>query len=137
LRKEPTEGEAGRFAVKPLELRRLYQPPERKGAKEQGNLDCWVDILLPAEATGFAIDDVSLPPNAIFEVFSLRLTSLLTWLILQFHKLHHLPRNDPHGILSFDVVFILEVRVIVWKAKDVVAMDSLENMNDTYVKVWL
>lgn len=30
-----------------------------------------------------------------------------------------------------------EVRLIIWKAKDVVAMDTLENMNDLYVTAWV
>lgn len=60
----------------------------------QGTLECWVDIMNPAEAGQFPPDDVALPPTAIFEV-----------------------------------------RVIVWKTKDVVAMDSLENMNDLFVRV--
>jgi len=30
-----------------------------------------------------------------------------------------------------------EVRLIIYKAKDVVAMDTLENMNDLYVKAWI
>ena len=29
---------------------------------------------------------------------------------------------------------MFEVRVIIWKAKDVVAMDTFEDMNDTYVR---
>jgi len=32
---------------------------------------------------------------------------------------------------------IFEVRMIVWKAKNVVSMDSLTNMNDTYVKAFI
>jgi hypothetical protein len=32
---------------------------------------------------------------------------------------------------------VFEVRLIVWKAKDVVSMDSLSNMNDTYVKAFI
>jgi hypothetical protein len=31
---------------------------------------------------------------------------------------------------------IFEVRLVVWKAKDVPAMDSLENMSDLYVRAW-
>jgi len=30
-----------------------------------------------------------------------------------------------------------EVRIVIWKAKEVVAMDWLEQMNDLYVKCWL
>ncbi|CAM9674905.1 unnamed protein product, partial [Phaeothamnion confervicola] len=30
-----------------------------------------------------------------------------------------------------------EVRVVIWKCKDVVAMDTLENMNDLFVKAWV
>jgi len=85
-----------RWKAKPLETRPLKQPPETKGAIAQGYLECWVDVLLPAEATAFPPDDVSLPPTAIFEV-----------------------------------------RMIVWKAKNVVSMDSLTNMNDTYVKAFI
>ena len=61
---------------------------------EQGTLECWVDIMNPAEAGQFPPDDVALPPTSIFEV-----------------------------------------RVIIWKTKDVVAMDTLENMNDLFVRV--
>lgn len=61
---------------------------------KKGTLECWVDILNPAEAGQFPADDVSLPPTAMFEV-----------------------------------------RVIIWKTKDVVAMDTLENMNDLFVRV--
>ena len=34
----------------------------------QGWLECWIDIMQPAEATAFPPDDVSLPPTALFEV---------------------------------------------------------------------
>lgn len=57
-------------------------------------LECWVDILLPEEASLFLPDDVALPPAALFEV-----------------------------------------RVVVWKAKDVVPFDYLTNMNDLFVRV--
>jgi len=59
----------------------------------QGHLECWVDILEPAQASAYPAEDIALPPSQKFQV-----------------------------------------RVIVWKAKDVVSMESLTNMNDTYVK---
>jgi uncharacterized membrane protein len=93
MNKEP---ESLRWKAKPLEVRPLKQPPETKGSIAQGYLELWVDVLLPAEATAFPPDDVSLPPTAIFEV-----------------------------------------RIIIWKAKNVVSMDSLTNMNDTYVKAFI
>jgi hypothetical protein len=30
---------------------------------------------------------------------------------------------------------IFEVRIVIWKTREVVAMDTLENMNDLFVKV--
>uniref|UniRef100_A0A7S3JR17 C2 domain-containing protein n=1 Tax=Aureoumbra lagunensis TaxID=44058 RepID=A0A7S3JR17_9STRA len=79
-----------RFDVKPLELRRLFT---KTSAQEQGQLECWVDILTPAEASTFPPDDVSLPPK-----------------------------------------LKAEVRVVVWKARDMVNMDTITNMNDLYIK---
>ena len=34
----------------------------------QGWLECWLDVMQPAEATAFPCDDVSLPPTATFQV---------------------------------------------------------------------
>ena len=31
---------------------------------------------------------------------------------------------------------MFEVRVVIWKSKNVPAMDTLENMSDLYVKCW-
>ena len=31
---------------------------------------------------------------------------------------------------------MFEVRIVIWKTKDVPAMDTLENMSDLFVKVW-
>ena len=31
---------------------------------------------------------------------------------------------------------VFELRVVIWNAKDVPAMDSLENMSDLFCKVW-
>lgn len=59
-------------------------------------LECWVDMLLPQEASLFLPDDVALPPAAMFEV-----------------------------------------RVVIWKTKDVVSFDSVTNMNDLFVRVRL
>lgn len=81
-----------RWQTKPLEKRPLYNP---SSMQPQGYLECWVDILNPAEANAFPPEDVSLPPRVPFEI-----------------------------------------RIVIWKTKDVVAMDSLENMNDLYVRVW-
>lgn len=36
--------------------------------------------------------------------------------------------------VSLPAVQIFEVRVVIWKSKNVPAMDSLENMSDLYVK---
>jgi len=86
------DSDNARYAVKPIEIRPLQRPPE-KGNLNHGLIECWTDILLPAEASAFEADHVELPPNKMFEV-----------------------------------------RVIIWKAKDVVAMDTFEDMNDTYVR---
>ncbi|KAJ8599899.1 hypothetical protein CTAYLR_002819 [Chrysophaeum taylorii] len=83
---------AMRFDVKPLERRGLYT---KTCTAPQGTLECWVDILTPAEASTFPPDDVSLPP-----------------------------------------VLEAEIRLVVWKARDMVNMDTITNMNDLYVKAW-
>jgi hypothetical protein len=85
-----------RCKAKPLELRTIHLPPETKNAMAHGYLEMWVDVLLPAEASAFLPDDVSLPPIATFEV-----------------------------------------RVVVWKAKDVSSMDSFDGLSDTYVRASL
>jgi hypothetical protein len=43
-KKEAEKIEDVRWKVKPIELRELHQPPSKMF---QGNLECWVDILLP------------------------------------------------------------------------------------------
>ena len=90
---ESKEEENMRCKAKPLEFRTIHLPPVTKNAMAHGYLETWVDVLLPAEATAYLPDDVSLPPIATFEV-----------------------------------------RVVVWKAKDVSTMDSIDDMSDTYVK---
>lgn len=49
---------------------------------------------------------------------------------------------DPESAVTFppdDIALppaqVFELRVVIWNAKDVPAMDSLENMNDLFVKV--
>jgi hypothetical protein len=37
----------------------------------QGTLECWVDIMRPEEALAYSCEDISLPPEQVFEVFSL------------------------------------------------------------------
>jgi hypothetical protein len=88
-----TDPQDMRWDVKPLERRGLYIPTN---TRPQGTLECWVDIMTPAECNLFPLDDVSLPPTQEFEV-----------------------------------------RLVIWKTKDVVAMDTLENMNDLFVKAWI
>lgn len=54
-----------RWDTKFLERRTLYVPSSNNG---QGIVECWVDILTPAEASAFPPDDVALPPRQIFEM---------------------------------------------------------------------
>lgn len=54
-----------RWDVKPLETRPIYVP---SNGSPQGQLECWVDILLPEESKLFPPDDVALPPVQVFEV---------------------------------------------------------------------
>jgi hypothetical protein len=83
-----------RWDTKPLELRSLYVPSSNNA---QGVLQCWLDMLTPAEAGAFVPDDVALPPRQIFEV-----------------------------------------RIVIWKTKDVPAQDTLggQNMTDLFIKCW-
>lgn len=83
-----------RWDTKALEKRSLYVPSSNNA---QGVLECWVDIMTPAEASTFPPEDVALPPRQMFEV-----------------------------------------RVVIWKTKDVPAQDTLggQNMTDLYVDVW-
>jgi hypothetical protein len=83
-----------RWDTKPVEKRSLYVPSSNNA---QGVVECWVDILSPAEATAFPPDDVSLPPKQVFEV-----------------------------------------RVVVWKSRDVPAQDTFggQNMTDLFIKCW-
>ena len=41
----------------------------------------------------------------------------------------------PPDDVSLPPTALFEVRVVIWKTKDVVAMDTLENMNDLFVRV--
>ena len=43
----------------------------------------------------------------------------------------------PPEDVSLPPVLEAEVRLIIWKARDVVAMDTLEDMNDLYVRCWI
>eukprot|EP00602_Paraphysomonas_sp_CaronLab_P003319 CAMPEP_0185019240 /NCGR_PEP_ID=MMETSP1103-20130426/1865_1 /TAXON_ID=36769 /ORGANISM="Paraphysomonas bandaiensis, Strain Caron Lab Isolate" /LENGTH=1852 /DNA_ID=CAMNT_0027549443 /DNA_START=18 /DNA_END=5573 /DNA_ORIENTATION=+ len=83
-----------RWDTKHLERRTLYVPSSNNG---QGIVECWVDIMTPAEAGAFPPDDVALPPRKMFEL-----------------------------------------RVVIWKTKDVPAQDTLggQNMTDLYIKAW-
>lgn len=38
---------------------------------------------------------------------------------------------------AFAVVLQYELRVIVWKTRNVVAMDTVSNMNDLFVRCWM
>ena len=82
-----------RFAPKPVEFRGLYTPAS---GTANGTIKMWVDILTAKEAAMFPPDDVSLPPDAKFQV-----------------------------------------QFIVWKTKDVPAMDTMTDMNDMFAKVWI
>lgn len=83
-----------RWDVKHLERRSIYVPSSNTA---QGVVECWVDILTPAEAGVFDPDDVALPPRQIFEM-----------------------------------------RMVIWKCKDVPPADTFggQNMTDMYVKCW-
>ena len=70
--------------------------------------------------------EIHQPPNT-----SLAHGRLETWVdILLPSEATAFPPDD----VSLPPIATFEVRVIIWKAKDVVSMDSLTNMNDTYVK---
>ena len=63
--KEGTLVSPPRFAPKPIEFRELYTP---QNANAQGIVKMWVDILTAKEAALYPHDDVSLPPDAKFQV---------------------------------------------------------------------
>ncbi|CAM9569100.1 unnamed protein product [Phaeothamnion confervicola] len=52
-----------------------------------------------------------------------------------------LPAGDAGGFPADDValppVQEFELRLVIWKCKDVVSMDTLENMNDLFLKAWV
>jgi hypothetical protein len=83
-----------RWDTKHVERRSIYVPSSNSA---QGVVECWVDILTPAEAGVFEPDHVALPPRQIFEM-----------------------------------------RMVIWKCKDVPPADTFggQNMTDMYVKCW-
>ncbi|CAM9794895.1 unnamed protein product, partial [Chrysoparadoxa australica] len=54
-----------RWQTKPVEQRSLYVPTSNAA---QGVVQCWVDIMPPADANAFVPEDVALPPSGMFEV---------------------------------------------------------------------
>jgi hypothetical protein len=56
---------AERWAPKPIEMRDLHVPTS---SRPMGQLECWVDIVSPSEASVYPGIDISLPPDEYFEV---------------------------------------------------------------------
>ncbi|GMI00136.1 hypothetical protein TrVE_jg577 [Triparma verrucosa] len=82
-----------RWNTKPLERRSLFTDTKNT---EQGQIECYVDIMPTPVAEMFPPDDVALPPKQTFEV-----------------------------------------RLIVWRAKEMISMDVMEDMNDLYFVGWV
>ena len=53
---------------------------------------------------------------------------------LLYHHYFHIA-FEPDDV-SLPAIQLFEVRVVIWKSKNVPAMDSLEGMSDLYVKCW-
>ena len=117
-----------RLAPKPLEMRPLWKP---SSSNPQGMVECWVDILTSNECAQFPPLDISPPPPEKCVALCCGTGGCSLPLCGS--------RGVERGLVGWctRVYPRFEMRLIVWKTRDVVSMDTVTNQNDLFVRCWM
>lgn len=106
-------------------------------AAVQGQVQLWVDILTPEQAKMYPITNISPPPPLEAEVRNPNINRRTTPLApVASHPFRSLwPSVCLPGAARSHVTW--QVRVVVWRTRNVVDGDTSTNQSDLFAKVWL